>query len=154
MQAVTRGIDALGEVTIRVTSEDGRVFTGRGAHSDIIVASAKAYTNALNRLLVSSVTTPTVTIRHEERSETPMPRPMTITEKILAAHAGLDEVEPGQLINCRLDLVLANDVTAPIAIREFAQDRRRARSGTREGSRSCPTTTRRTRTSSPPSRPR
>jgi 3-isopropylmalate/(R)-2-methylmalate dehydratase large subunit len=44
---------------------------------------------------------------------------MTITEKILAAHAGLDEVEPGQLINCRLDLVLANDVTAPIAISEF-----------------------------------
>jgi 2-isopropylmalate synthase len=53
VQAVTRGIDALGEVTIRVTSKDGRVFTGRGAHSDIIVASAKAYTNALNRLLVS-----------------------------------------------------------------------------------------------------
>ena len=48
-----------------------------------------------------------------------MPRPMTITEKILAAHAGLDEVEPGQLINCTLDIVLANDVTAPIAIREF-----------------------------------
>ena len=53
VQAVTRGIDALGEVTIRVTSPDGRVFTGRGAHSDIIVASAKAYTNALNRLLVA-----------------------------------------------------------------------------------------------------
>jgi len=51
VQAVTRGIDALGEVTIRVTSEDGRVFTGRGAHSDIIVASARAYTNALNRML-------------------------------------------------------------------------------------------------------
>ncbi len=48
-----------------------------------------------------------------------MPRPMTITEKILAAHAGLPEVEPGQLINCALDIVLANDVTAPIAIREF-----------------------------------
>ncbi len=48
-----------------------------------------------------------------------MPRPMTITEKILAAHAGMDEVEPGQLIECKLDLVLANDVTAPIAIREF-----------------------------------
>jgi 3-isopropylmalate/(R)-2-methylmalate dehydratase large subunit len=46
---------------------------------------------------------------------------MTITEKILAAHAGLPEVEPGQLVNCRLDIVLANDVTAPIAIREFAQ---------------------------------
>ncbi len=48
-----------------------------------------------------------------------MSRPMTITEKILAAHAGLDEVEPGQLITCDLDIVLANDVTAPIAIREF-----------------------------------
>ena len=54
VQAVTRGIDALGEVTIRVTSPDGRVFTGRGAHSDIIVASARAYTNALNRLLVAT----------------------------------------------------------------------------------------------------
>ena len=45
-----------------------------------------------------------------------MARPMTMAEKILAAHAGLDEVEPGQLIECDLDLVLANDVTAPIAI--------------------------------------
>ncbi|NPD30706.1 3-isopropylmalate dehydratase large subunit [Eggerthellaceae bacterium zg-1084] len=48
-----------------------------------------------------------------------MPRPMTIAEKILAAHAGLDEVVPGQLIECQLDLVLSNDVTAPIAIGEF-----------------------------------
>lgn len=44
---------------------------------------------------------------------------MTISEKIIAAHAGLDAVEPGQLVNARLDLVLANDITAPIAIREF-----------------------------------
>ena len=44
---------------------------------------------------------------------------MTITEKILAAHAGLDKVEPGQLINAKLDVVLANDVTAPVAINEF-----------------------------------
>lgn len=42
---------------------------------------------------------------------------MTMAEKILAAHAGLDEVEPGQLIECDLDLVLANDITAPIAIK-------------------------------------
>lgn len=48
-----------------------------------------------------------------------MARPMTIAEKILAAHAGLDEVEPGQLIECDLDLVLSNDVTTPIAVREF-----------------------------------
>ena len=44
---------------------------------------------------------------------------MTITEKILAAHAGLDRVEPGQLINARVDLALGNDITAPLAIQEF-----------------------------------
>ncbi len=44
---------------------------------------------------------------------------MTMTEKILAKHAGLDEVKPGQLINCKLDMVLANDVTAPPAFKEF-----------------------------------
>ena len=48
-----------------------------------------------------------------------MIRPMTITEKILAEHAGLREVEPGQLINAKVDLVLGNDITAPIAIEEF-----------------------------------
>jgi len=48
-----------------------------------------------------------------------MIRPMTITEKILAEHAGLKEVEPGQLINARVDLVLGNDITAPIAIEEM-----------------------------------
>jgi 3-isopropylmalate/(R)-2-methylmalate dehydratase large subunit len=44
---------------------------------------------------------------------------MTMTEKILARHAGLDRVVPGQLIKCRLDLVLANDITGPPAIVEF-----------------------------------
>ena len=48
-----------------------------------------------------------------------MPRPMTMAEKILAAHAGLEEVRPGQLVECGLDLVLANDITAPIAIKVF-----------------------------------
>src|SRR5680860_945557 len=46
---------------------------------------------------------------------------MTITEKILAQHAGLDFVVPGQLITAKLDLVLANDITAPMAIQEFAK---------------------------------
>lgn len=45
--------------------------------------------------------------------------PMTITEKILAAHAGKENVEPGELINARVDLVLGNDITAPVAINEF-----------------------------------
>ncbi|MCD6360358.1 MAG: 3-isopropylmalate dehydratase large subunit [Armatimonadetes bacterium] len=44
---------------------------------------------------------------------------MTITEKLLARAAGADEVKPGDYVNCRLDLVLANDITAPIAIQEF-----------------------------------
>ena len=48
-----------------------------------------------------------------------MTRPMTIAEKILAAHAGLDEVSPGQLVECDLDIVLSNDVTTPIAIKTF-----------------------------------
>ncbi|MEG6512542.1 3-isopropylmalate dehydratase large subunit [Desulforamulus ruminis] len=45
--------------------------------------------------------------------------PMTITEKILAAAAGKDYVKPGELINAKVDLVLANDITAPVAIKEF-----------------------------------
>lgn len=43
----------------------------------------------------------------------------TITQKILAKHAGLKEVVPGQLIDCKVDLVLGNDITAPPALKEF-----------------------------------
>jgi len=50
VKSVTEGIDAIGEVLIRIDSE-GITYTGRGADTDIIVASAKAYMNALNRLL-------------------------------------------------------------------------------------------------------
>ena len=44
---------------------------------------------------------------------------MTMTQKILAAHAGLEKVEAGQLILVNLDLVLGNDITSPVAIKEF-----------------------------------
>lgn len=44
---------------------------------------------------------------------------MTMTQKILAAHAGLDKVEAGQLIETDLDLVLGNDITSPVAIKEM-----------------------------------
>lgn len=44
---------------------------------------------------------------------------MTITEKILAKHAGVKEVRPGELINAKVDIALGNDITAPIAISEF-----------------------------------
>ena len=46
-------------------------------------------------------------------------RPMTIAEKILAKHAGLKEVVPGELINAKVDIALGNDITAPIAIAAF-----------------------------------
>ena len=52
VKSVTEGIDAVGEVLIRIES-DGVTYTGRGADTDIIVASAKAYINALNRLLAA-----------------------------------------------------------------------------------------------------
>ncbi len=44
---------------------------------------------------------------------------MTMTQKILAAHAGLDSVVAGQLIEANLDMVLGNDVTSPVAINEM-----------------------------------
>ena len=48
-----------------------------------------------------------------------MPNPMTITEKIFAAHSGRDYVKAGELISARVDIALANDITGPIAISEF-----------------------------------
>jgi 2-isopropylmalate synthase len=52
VKSVTQGIDAIGEVLIRIES-DGVSYTGRGADTDIIVSSAKAYINALNRLIAA-----------------------------------------------------------------------------------------------------
>jgi 2-isopropylmalate synthase len=61
IQAVTEGIDAVGRVTIRIQADDPvtengverRVFSGRGSDTDIVVASAKAYLYALNRLIAA-----------------------------------------------------------------------------------------------------
>ena len=50
VHSVTEGLDSIGEVVIRV-EQDGRIYTGRGASTDIIVASAKAYVSAVNRLI-------------------------------------------------------------------------------------------------------
>jgi 2-isopropylmalate synthase len=68
IHAITEGIDALGEVTVRVQAKGGqhtmdaqkevayaRVYGGHGADSDIIVASAKAYLAALNKLIVAQM---------------------------------------------------------------------------------------------------
>ena len=58
VDAVTEGIDALGDVTIRI-EKDERAYVGRGSDTDIIVASAKAYMNALNRLIATEDMRPT-----------------------------------------------------------------------------------------------
>jgi 2-isopropylmalate synthase len=50
VRAITGGLDAVGEVTVRL-EHDGHLYSGRGSDTDILAASAKAYTNALNRLL-------------------------------------------------------------------------------------------------------
>lgn len=63
--SVTEGIDAIGEVLIRVESE-GVTYTGRSAATDIIVASARAYMNALNRLLASRTAKTLLDIRATE----------------------------------------------------------------------------------------
>ena len=47
-----------------------------------------------------------------------------IAEKILAAHSGRKKVAPGEFLNVNVDLVLANDITAPISIKEFAREHR------------------------------
>ena len=50
-----------------------------------------------------------------------MPHPMTLTEKLLASHSRLKWVSPGEILKVRLDLVLANDITAPLAIQAFKE---------------------------------
>ncbi|MBI2939335.1 MAG: 2-isopropylmalate synthase [Chloroflexi bacterium] len=56
VQSVTAGIDAIGEVSIRIEA-DGRTYSGRGANTDIIVASSRAYINALNKLIANRALT-------------------------------------------------------------------------------------------------
>jgi len=63
VHSISGGTDALGEVTVRIQDQDGRVFTGRGSNTDIIDASAKAYVQALNRLAAYQ---PTVNPQHSE----------------------------------------------------------------------------------------
>ena len=53
VQSVTEGIDALGEVTIRIKHSGGAIYSGHAANTDITLASAKAYLNALNKLITS-----------------------------------------------------------------------------------------------------
>ena len=57
---------------------------------------------------------------------------MTMTQKILAAHSGNESVKTGQFIEADLDVVLANDITGPVAIKEFVKRRQIGRASCRE----------------------
>ena len=61
VNSVTEGLDAIGEVTIRI-DKDGSIYTGRGGDTDIVVAAAKAYINAINRALTIGSRVPAVEI--------------------------------------------------------------------------------------------
>jgi 2-isopropylmalate synthase len=56
LRAVSQGKDALGEVTVKVDFGDGELVTGKGASTDVIEASARAYLNAVNRFLCENST--------------------------------------------------------------------------------------------------
>ncbi len=93
VSSVTGGTDALGEVMVRISDRSGQIHTGRGSSMDIIEASAKAYLQALNKAVVrSGQTRPTC---RTTRKKGLAAMGMTITEKILAAHSGHDEVHAG-----------------------------------------------------------
>ena len=66
VQAVTQGKDALGEVTIKADFGDGRLVTGKGASTDVVEASARAYLNAVNRILSGKIVA-----RNAETADTP-----------------------------------------------------------------------------------
>jgi 2-isopropylmalate synthase len=85
VHAVTEGIDAQGEVTVRIQDEtenggSGRVFGGHGADPDVVVASAKAYMNALNRLLA-----------HQQAAGTPGSEVATVAISSANGEGGGDE---------------------------------------------------------------
>ena len=67
MKSVTEGIDAMGEVTIRLR-RDGQLFSGHAADTDVVVAAAQAFVNALNRLVAGSLN-PAL---HPQRDATPL----------------------------------------------------------------------------------
>jgi hypothetical protein len=101
VHAVTPGLDALGEVSVRVRGADGRVVHGRGADTDVIVASARAYLAAVTRLAA--------------RAGGGM---RTLFEKVWDAHVVAEEPESPAVLH--IDLHLVHEVTSPQAFSELA----------------------------------
>ena len=92
--------------------EKGSTVIGKGVDTDVIVASGKAYINALNKLEFVKKSERIRGIRGYDMG-------MTMTEKILAGHAGKDHVTAGEIVEARIDIALANDITAPLSLEEF-----------------------------------
>ena len=124
VNAVTEGIDALGRVTIRI-EKNGVIYVGRGSDVDIIVASAKAYMSALNRLLakegVQRAVAPSgtgrlaasrepLTQKQSAQEECERMPPRTMFEKVWDAHV-IHEA-PGEPALLYVDLHLVHEVTS------------------------------------------
>jgi len=83
----------------------------------VVVASVLAYLAAINEWLKRRrKSTLKKTIRRTKMG-------MTITEKIIAAHAQKKKVIPGELVQVKIDLALANDITAPLSIKELEKQK-------------------------------
>ena len=128
IQAITEGMDAVGEVTVRLR-QDGALSAGHGADTDILVAAAKAYVHALNRLThaesrgraadhrpnawldgrVSGGHTGTGNLRRRRSRMTPR----TLFDKIWEAHVVAEQ--PGEPSLLYVDLHLVHEVTSPQA---------------------------------------
>jgi putative Mg2+ transporter-C (MgtC) family protein len=117
---VVAGIGFLGAGTILKTG--GGVVRGLTTAASIWITAAIGLAAGAGLYIIAAVTTVIALVvcwffiralTHKKGIE------MTLAEKILAAHSGRKKVSPGEFISARVDMVLSNDITAPIAIREF-----------------------------------
>ena len=130
VQAITAGMDAVGEVTVRLR-HDGALSAGRGADTDIIVAAAKAYVQALNRVAASRESRPAPDPGTHGRPEgrdgghqvTEGAR--TLFDKIWDSHVVVEEESSPALIY--VDLHLVHEVTSPQAFEGLRLEGRKVR---------------------------
>ena len=136
IRAVTEGIDAIGEVTVRLQAENGatqtrtspqsgaevrRTFGGHAADTDIIVASAKAYLSAVNRLLIATgrYASRRCARRPNRNPPNTMTQPQTLFAKVWANHVVASEA--GSPTVLYIDLHLVHEVTSPQAFNGLRQ---------------------------------
>ena len=132
IQAITEGMDAVGEVSVRLR-QDGALSAGHGADTDILVAAAKAYVHALNRLTTRLAEGPRITPEQIDRqrrapvgaASAATMTPRTLFDKIWEAHVVAEE--PGEPSLLYVDLHLVHEVTSPQAFESLRLEGRGVR---------------------------